>query len=256
MIEIYNTILYQPLLNLLVWLYNVIPGNDIGVAIILLTIFIKLLLYPFAAQSLRSQKGLQKLQPKIEELKKKHGGNREALSKDMMALYKAEKVNPFSSCLPLLIQFPFLIAVYQVFRAGLSNGSLDSLYSFVVNPGMINPISFGIIDLAVPSIPLALLAGAAQYWQAKMMISKQQPKVPGSGDERGLANMNKQMIYFMPLITVFIGATFPGGLALYWLAMTLLTGLQQKFMFRTKKVDKKDPDSDVKTGEVVSAQSN
>ena len=143
MIEIYNTLLYQPIFNLLIWLYNVVPGNNIGLAIILLTIIIKVLLYPFSLQSIKAQRAMQEIQPKLEALKKKYKDNKEQLSLEMIKLYKEQKVNPLSSCLPMLIQLPFLIAVFQVFRKGLSNGSFDILYSFVANPGVIDATFLG-----------------------------------------------------------------------------------------------------------------
>lgn len=241
MIEIYHTFLYEPLFNLLVFFYNVLPGHDIGIAIIALTILIKLILFPLGLQSIRSQKALQNLQPKMEELKKKYKDNKEKLSVEMMSLYKSEKVNPFSSCLPILVQFPFLIAVYQVFRSGLSNSNFDLLYPFVSNPGVIDPYFFGWLDLGQPQIALAILAGAAQFWQAKMLQTKKPPKtkegkvLPGAKDETAMTIMNKQMVYFMPLITVVIGATLPGGLALYWLITTFLMALQQLYFFRKDK---------------------
>ena len=237
MTQLFNVVLYQPIFNLLVWLYNIIPGNDIGIAIIVLTVIIKAVLYPLSIQSIKAQKAMKDLQPKLEDLKKRFKDNKEQLSREMMALYKREKINPASSCLPLLIQLPFFIAVYRVFRTGLSNGSLDMLYSFVYNPGTLNPIAFGFLDLSKPNVYLALLAGAAQFWQAKMMTTKQPPKqVQGkeaSKDEGITAAMNKQMLYIMPVITVVIGMSLPGGLALYWFITTLLMALQQLYFFKT-----------------------
>ncbi|MFA5318406.1 MAG: YidC/Oxa1 family membrane protein insertase [Patescibacteria group bacterium] len=242
MAEIFQTLFYQPILNLLVFLYNIIPGNDIGVAIIALTALIRLVLFPLNQQSIKSQKALQDIQPKIEELKRQYGSNKQELGKAMMELYKEQKVNPFSSCLPLLIQFPFLIAVFYVFRDGLTGGSLDLVYSFIKRPDAINVITLGFFDLSKPSPILAILAGLAQFWQAKMMMAKRPPKQlqgkPGAKDEDMMAIMNKQMIYFMPAITVFIGLTFPGGLTLYWLTTTLLMGLQQLYIFKKDKKDK------------------
>ena len=233
MSQLFTTILYQPLLNLLVFFYTVVPGHDIGVAIVLLTIIIKLLLYPLSRQSIRGQKSLQQLQPKMNELKERYKNDREAQAKAMMALYKAEKVNPLSSCLPLLIQLPILLAVFQVFQSGLHNGSLDLLYPFVADPGSLNPVSFGLVNLAQPNLVLALLAGAAQYWQAQMLSTARPPKkMPGAKDEDMMTMMNRQMLYVMPVMTVFIGMTLPGGLALYWFIITLLTALQQQVMFR------------------------
>lgn len=110
---------------------------------------------------------------------------------------------------------------------------LELIYPFITNPGHINSISFGILDLAKPNLILAILAGAAQFWQAKMMPIKQPPKnMPGSKDESITAMMNKQMLYFMPVITVVIGATLPGGLTLYWFLTTFLTVGQQYLYFK------------------------
>src|SRR3989338_8207042 len=120
MSQIFNLIFYQPILNLLVFLYNIVPGHDIGLAIIIMTVIIKLILLPLSKQSIRSQKAMQDLQPKIEEIKKKYANNKEEQGRAMMQLYKQEKVNPFSSCLPLLIQLPFLFAVFFFFLKRLN----------------------------------------------------------------------------------------------------------------------------------------
>jgi len=232
MAELYNIILFRPLFNALVFLYNTVSFQDIGIAIILLTILIKLILYPLNVKSIKSQKALQDLQPKMEALKKKHKNNPQLLGQEMMNLYKQEKISPVSSCLPLLIQMPFLIAVYHVFRAGFQPEKLDLLYSFVANPGSLNAIAFGFLDLSKPNIYLALLAGAAQFWASKMLITKRQPRVKGAKDEGMTSMMNKQMLYIMPAITVFIGISLPGGLTLYWFFTTLLTALQQLYIFK------------------------
>ncbi len=233
---LFNLIFYQPLFNLLIFFYNIIPGHDIGLAIIFLTILIKLILYPLSLKAIKAQKALNELQPKIEEIKKKFKDQKDKMAQEMMELYKKSKVNPFSSCLPLLIQLPFLIAVYRVFIKGLGSEGLEMLYPFISNPGHINSISFGILDLARPNLVLALLAGAAQFWQAKMMPVKQPPKsMPGAKDESVTAMMNKQMLYFMPILTVFIGVSLPGGLTLYWFLTTLLTVGQQYFYFKKSR---------------------
>ncbi|OGL77011.1 hypothetical protein A3J43_04030 [Candidatus Uhrbacteria bacterium RIFCSPHIGHO2_12_FULL_54_23] len=234
MLQIYNILIYQPLFNLLVWLYTVIPGQDVGVAIVLLTIIVKIIFYPLSLQSIRSQKALQTLQPKLDALKKTHSDNKEALARATMELYKTEKVNPLSSCLPLLIQLPVFIALYQVLRQGLGTTDFSALYPFVANPGALHTLSFGVLNLAAPSIALAVLAGAAQFWQSKMLVHTRQPRVEGAKDESMTAIMNKQMLYVMPAMTVFIGWRLPAGLTLYWLVTTALTALQQLWMFRKK----------------------
>lgn len=232
---LYVTLFYRPIFNLLMALYAWVPGHDIGVAIILLTVIVKLVMWPFSHKAIVSQKALTEIQPKVEALKKEYGDRQEELAKAMMALYSKEKVSPVSSCLPVLIQIPVFIALYRAMSHGLSSSGFDALYSFVANPGTIGTVAFGLIDLAKPSIPLALVAGATQYVQAKMMVTRQQPKgVPGGKDEEMLAMMNKQMLYLMPLLTVVIGWKLPAGLALYWSVMNLLTVAQQAIVFRKK----------------------
>jgi len=232
MSQFFTTILYQPLFNIFVGLYNYIP--DVGVVILVFTALIKLVLYPLTASSIKSQKSLTELQPKLEEAKLKYKGNQQAIAQETMRIYKENKVSPFASCLPLLIQLPILIALYYVLQKGLTSNNFDLLYPFIKNPGTINTIAFGFLDLKNGNIVLALLAGAAQFWQARMMIRKQPPKEAGAGakDEGMMATMNKQMLYFMPVMTVFIGISLPGGLTLYWFFSTVLTALQQLIVFK------------------------
>jgi YidC/Oxa1 family membrane protein insertase len=233
MFQWFHVIFYQPIFNVLIEIYNILPGHDIGVAIILLTVLIKLILWPINAKALHSQRALTELQPKIEEIKKQFADKKEEQAKAMMALYSAEKVSPMSSCLPLLIQLPVFIALYRALASGLKSNGFDALYPFVANPGKIEPTLFGVVGLAAPSIVFALLAGATQFVQARMMVSRlPKPKgVPGSGDEQMLATMNKQMTYMMPVMTVFIGWKLPAGVTLYWLVMNLLTAGQQWHFF-------------------------
>ena len=235
--HLFYIILYQPILNALVVLYNIVPCPHFGVSILLLTLLIKLVLYPLTARSLKVQRQMQLLQPKINELQKKYKGQKEVLSKELMGLYKKEKVNPFSSCLPLLIQLPFLIAVYRVFIDGLKPAAISGLYTFVVSPGQLNTIAFGFLDLAATkNWTLAILAGLAQYWQAKLSQTKKAVvHGPGTKDEDMAAAMSSQMLYIMPAMTVFISISLPAGLALYWLATTLLTIGQQYLILRSGK---------------------
>jgi len=239
MANLFHIIFYQPIFNLLVWLYDAIPGQDIGIAIIVLTIILKFLLLPLTLKSMKSQKALQDLQPKINELKEKYKNNKEELAKATMELYRKDKVNPFSSCLPILIQLPFLLALYQVLAAGLKSSGFEALYPFVANPGHINTVSFGFLNLAESkNIILCLLAGVTQFFQGKMMSTKSPARAAskdsGSQDEAMLSSMNKQMLYMMPVLTIFIGYSLPGGLVLYWFAMNLLTIVQQLIFLKPK----------------------
>lgn len=235
MANFFHTVLYLPIFNLLVFLYDLLPGADVGFAIIALTVLIKMILWPFMSSSLRSQKALQELQPKIDELKAKHAENKEALAKAMMELYQAEKVNPLASCLPIIIQLPILIALYRVLLGGFGTETLNQLYPFIHNPEMINTVFLHTIDLSHKSTYLAILAGYFQFMQTRMLISKRPPKQvsgkKGAMDETMLASMNKSMLMFMPVMTVVIGTNLPGGLTLYWVTVNIVSILQQQFVF-------------------------
>lgn len=233
MSSIFITILFQPLFNLFVGLYNLVPGHDVGVVILIITVLIRLILYPLTNSSIKSQRSLQELQPKLEEIKKQYAGDQQKQAQATMELYKTSKVNPFASCLPLLIQLPILIALYWVFSSSLNATTIaqtlqDNLYPFVANPGSINPVTMRIFNLAVASPVLAILAGLAQYLQARTMTKKNPVSTPAEGKGPDMAAMmNKQMLYFMPALTVLIGFSLPAGLTLYWFWSTLLMAGQQ-----------------------------
>ncbi len=240
--QLFTTIFLQPILNLLIWLYDVIPGHEFGIAIILLTILVKLILYPFTAKQIKQQRAMQEIQPRIEEIRTRLKNDKEAQARELMALYAKEKVNPASSCLPLLIQLPVFIALYRALSLGLEGKNLTLLYSFIPNPTVVNTMLFGLIDLAHPSPVLAILAAAVQFWQGRQLlkppaatITPPPPEVkdsPGAKDESMAAMMNKQMLYLMPIVTAVIGFSLPGGLTLYWLTMSLLTVAQQAILLR------------------------
>ncbi len=239
---LFNTIFFQPILNLLVWLYVTIPGQDIGIAIILLTIVIKIVLYPLTHLQIKQQRAMQNIQPKIEEIRARLKDDKEKQASELMALYQKEKVNPAASCLPLLVQLPVFIALYHALRVGLASQSLNELYPFVPNPQTIQTMFLGLFDLTKPNYVLAVAAALVQFWQTKMIlkppaatITPPPPEVAkseGAQDESMTAIMNKQMTYMMPIMTGVIGFSLPGGLTLYWLVMSLLTVAQQYFVMR------------------------
>lgn len=227
----FHDFIYQPMYNILVALYNFIPGQDFGMAIIAFTIFLRALLIPLYKKQVESQKRLQEMQPKIKEIQQKHKNDKEKQTKEMMDFYKKNKTNPFSGCLPLIVQLIFLIAIYKVLINISSAGFVvkgEELYSFVSNPGTIKHFFLGIIDLARPNVYLAILAAAAQFYQTKMLIKKQPERAKNESGQPDFGQiMNKQMLYLGPLLTLFIGIKFAAGLALYWLASTLFMIVQQ-----------------------------
>jgi len=233
--NIYNTVLVSPLLNLLVLFYNFL-GQDIGLAIIGLTVLIRLILYPSFKHQLESQKKLSELQPKLQEIKEKYKDDKEAQSRAMMDFYKTNKVNPFGSCLPMLVQLVVLFAMYRVFLQGLNGETLTSLYPFVSNPGEINTISFGFLNLSESNLILAAITAVAQFFQGKLMAKMQPQQKKNANDTSSMmANMmSKQFIYIFPVITLIIGARLPAGLLVYWLVTTLFAIGQQYLIIKGK----------------------
>lgn len=231
-IVIFNGLLYRPLFNGLIFLYNTLPGHDFGIAIIALTIIIRLLFYPLFQKQMKAQKEMALIQPKIKEVQKKYKNEKEKQAQAIMDLYKEHKVNPFSGCLPMLIQLPILIAFFQVLRTDMDPSRLNGLYWFIKNPEVINPMFIGLVDLAKSNYVLAVLAGAAQFIQSKMTL-------PAGGLQKGQGTdfaslMSTQMIYFMPVLTVMIAWQLPAGLPLYWLVLTIVGIIQQYLMNRKK----------------------
>lgn len=226
--ELFFTVLYQPLYNLLVAVYDILPAwGGLGLAIIIVTFLVKLLVLPMTYKSLKAQKEMQEIQPKIAEIKERLKDDKEALAKELMNVYKVHNVNPFASCLPAIVQMFVFIALYQVLSAGLGEVNANALYGFVHNPGNMSAFFLG-IDLRVVSPLLGIVAGVAQYFQAKQMVTSRPPKVAREGaaslDEDMTAAMNKSMLYALPIMMLVLGATtLPAGLTMYIIVSTLLT---------------------------------
>jgi YidC/Oxa1 family membrane protein insertase len=228
--NIFNLFLYKPLFNLLVLLYNYIPGHDFGIAVIILTIIIRLILYPVSVKAVNSQKVLQKVQPQIQEIQKKYKDDKEKLAKETLEVYKKEKINPFGGLFLALIQLPILIALYRVFWLGLKPTELANLYNFIANPGTINAVFLGIIDLSKPNIIFALLAGILQFFQTKQLAPKATLKKTNEPDMSQV--MQKQMLYFFPVITVVILFNLPSAIGLYWTVSGIFSVIQQYFLLK------------------------
>ena len=247
--ELFNVALYQPLLNGLLFCYRFL-GGDMGLAIIVLTLVIKVILYYPSRSQIRAQQSLQDMQPKLKALQEKYKNNREEYSKAVMRFYKENKVNPFSSCLPLLIQLPILIALYRVFIDGVATDpatgllvgdQLSRVYEPLRSYFSTTPLHttlLGFLDLAKShNVILAALAGLATFWQSRMFQARRPPKEAGSGgkDEALAASVNRNMQYFLPLITIFISYTLPSGAALYWLASSLFQVGQQYLFLKARR---------------------
>ncbi len=227
MADLYFTILYQPIYNALVFFYDMAPWGGLGLAIIVLTIVVKSLVLPLTYKSMKAQKEMQEIQPKIAEIKVKYKDDKETMAKELMSVYKVHNVNPFASCLPTIIQLFVFIALYQALSAGIHTVDGNILYDFVANPGSMSPFFLG-INLSEISVTLAIMSGVAQHFQAKQLVTKRPPKaVQGTEvamDEDITAMMNKMMVWVLPVIMIFLGVTqLVGGVTLYILISTLFT---------------------------------
>ncbi len=231
-VNFFKIFLYFPLFNALVLIYDYFPGHDFGIAIIVLTIIIRVIIYPLSVKALQSQKALSSLQPQLKEIQEKYKNDKEKQAKETLELYRKEKINPFSGLLLALIQLPILIALYNVFWNGLKPEQLSNLYGFVVNPGHINPVFLGLADLSKPNVIFAILAGILQFFQTKM-LTPSPTKGLAANDMSSM--MQKQMLYFFPIITIVILLKLPSALGLYWIASGIFSIIQQYFILKKNK---------------------
>jgi len=225
-------LLYVPLLNLLVLLYVYIPGQDLGLAIVAITLLIRAVLHPSYRSTLKAQRDLQKVQPYLEKIKTEFKDDQKRQSEEMMRVYKEHKINPLGSCLPLLIQLPIVIALYRVFIAGLDTSSLAHLYTWFPNaPEQLHTVFLAFthipqlaVDLTTRNIYLAVLAGLAQLIQSLITMKR----TPASSKSNPLGN---KFILIFPVVTFGLAMTLPSALSLYWAATTLIMTLEQLWVF-------------------------
>jgi YidC/Oxa1 family membrane protein insertase len=218
MSSFFNTVLYQPLEKALIFLYDTVAFQDLGIAIILLTLAVRIVLYPLFYKAFKNQTLMQMLQPEIQKIQHNHKDNREKQAQALMELYKQHKVNPFSGFLLILAQLPILIALYSLFLSGI--------------PGDLNHVFLGLIDLKNRSLIMVGLAAAAQYWQGRLTL----PKRSSQNQEGIAARISRQMVFIGPAITVLILYSLPAAVGLYWLATSVFSVFQQIII--NKKVSK------------------
>lgn len=224
---IWNILIYKPIFNTLIFLAQYITFKDVGIAVILLTIIIRLILMPISKKMIRGQYALKAIQPKLNALKAR-GLSKDEEAKETMLLYKAEKINPFSSCVYLLIQLPILFGIYFALRGGIDQPT--NLYSFLSIDGLHNTL-LGLIDITKPFLPFAILAGLTQSLQAFLA-----PKPEVSGDPSSFQNsfatsMSFQTKYILPILIIFIASKLAAAVAIYWVIANSFS-IVQEFYFR------------------------
>lgn len=215
-------IFYQPFLNALIFIYNTIGSQDLGVSILILTILVRFALYPLFQKILRQQKVMQTMQPEIKKIQKEYAQDRVKQAEELMALYAKYEISPAGPFVLLLVQIPILIGLYQVFINIFNPGEDSYLYPFIKNPGTLNHIAFGLLDLKNTYMMLVLLAVLAQYWQGRQTAN-------AASGQPGF------LLWIGPAITFLILSRMPSAIALYWLATTVFSIVQQYFITNKEK---------------------
>lgn len=230
---LYNTFIFHPLYNGLIYLIDIFPWMDAGIAVIIFTIIIRLILFPLSKKSVVTQVRMKEIQPELEKLKKDVPDKQQQALK-VMALYKEKGINPFSSFFLLFLQLPIIYALYSIFiNSGLPVVNTAFLYGFVGIP-TIDMHFLGVFDLSLRSIGLSILAAVAQFLQLHYSVaSANTPKDPNTKPSQmdAAQNMMKNMKYIFPIIIFFISYKISAVVALYWTVSSLFT-LGQELVVR------------------------
>jgi len=262
----FETLVVQPIFNLLALIYAVVPGHDFGVAVIIFTVIIRALLWPLLKKQLHQTRLMRELQPEIKKIKQKTKGDKQKEAQLLMELYKEKGINPFGSIGLLLVQLPILIGLFQGLRRLAENKQtiIDLSYGWVQNVGWMESVSadisnfnetlFGAVDLTRsgfgetgtywPVIFIALLAAVLQFVQSRQLMPKSDDarslrqilKDESRGKRADQAEINaavgRNMRFFFPALTFVFASSVPGALGLYWAAGSLVGYLQQRTVLR------------------------
>jgi YidC/Oxa1 family membrane protein insertase len=230
----FDTFLVQPIYNLFIAIVGVVPHGDVGLAIITLTLLMRLVLYPVFTASIRTQMGMSAMQGDIEALKEKHKDNKEMLAREQMALFKKHKVNPLAGFGALFIQLAVMIALYfALFHGKLPAVDTAFLYPFVSVPAAISTSFFGLLDLLTPyHLFLAIIVALTQYAAIWLTIGRMPNPHPPGSDKAAIARMqNNLMLYFMPLVMGITSFSLAAAVGVYFVASNVFS-LGQEWLIR------------------------
>lgn len=228
--SIFSVVVYTPLYNALVFFIDIAPKGDVGIAVVLLTIAVKLLLLPLSIKAVKTQMVMRELEAPLKAIQEAHKDNRHKQAEEIMRLYREKKVNPFSSIFLILIQLPIIFGLYCVFyKGGLPAIEVERLYAFIPSPPVLSMNFLGLIDMGGRSALLAFLAGATQFYQAKLSLPELTPR-----DEKNASfkddlarSFHMQMRYVLPVVVVIISYTISSAVALYWTTSNIMTIVQE-----------------------------
>ncbi len=232
---LFDWVFYLPVFNILIVIFHLV--NNFALAIVLLTLLIRFALYPLTRKQLASTRKMQELAPRLKQLQAQHRGDPQAAMAAQRELYKEHGVSMYGGCLPLLIQMPFLYALFYACEALLPSAHTakeiaaalhtvnGQIYPFLPQLSSLPPTQFFWTNLAAPDqlYILPIIAGILTFIQMRMAVPVQRPGAP----KDATTSTTKNMQYIMPLFTIFIGTRFPAGLALYWCVSTGFSAVQQ-----------------------------
>ena len=215
----FHTLFYEPIYNLIVIVLNFMPLHDIGATIVVVTLIVKGLLLPFNLSALRTQYAMKRIEPEMKQIKELQKKDPTAASQQMIAMYRREKINPFSSLFAMILQIPIFFALYFVFSKGLFN-DIHSIYSFVTFPTALHTHAFGLFDVTQKNVVVAILAGISSHFLARRQSSTMSTSTKSTNEEsfqdQFMKSMKIQMVYVLPAIIIFSGSILPSALSLYW----------------------------------------
>lgn len=222
--SLFHTVVYNPIYNALVYFVDIVPGHDVGLAVIIVTILVRILLYPLSRKAIQAQLDMKRIAPEIEEIKKKFKDKPEEQGRAIFALYRERNVSPFAGILLLLVQLPILLGLYFVFaRGGLPSINTEILYAFVPAPQNVNMEFLGIVDMAGKSLVLAILAGATQFIYTRLSMGPRGSAVAAeaSFSAEMARTFDLQARYVLPLMVTGIAYFIAAAAPLYWLTSNL-----------------------------------
>lgn len=234
MSELFHTFVYVPLYNTLIAILAYVPWIDVGVAVIILTVVVKTLLFPISLKAARHQQLLKKLEKPMREIQEKYKDDKQEQGRKLLELYKEAGTNPFSGFFLILIQLPIIIGLYLVFyRGGLPAVHVETLYAWVKIPDNVHMLFLGLVDMAGKSLPLAAVAGITQYIQAHLTLPKLEPRKETDGFQQDFArSMNTNVRYVFPLLMGGLAYALSAAVALYWITSNIFAIGQELYVRR------------------------
>ena len=238
--QLWLGLFYKPIYNALIFITQTLPGHPLGWAIIILTLIIRTILLIPSQKAMQSQRRMQEIQPRLEKIKEKYKNDQQRLAAETMAVWKEAKVNPMGSCLPLLLQFPFLIAIFYVIQDGLNPDTTNLLYTTYTNFSItdIDTHFLGLNLLKINAYVLPVIIGSLQFAQMKLAMARTNKKKKGKdkdGKKNEMQVASNMMIYIMPVMIAVFTASLPAGVGIYWGTSTIYGIVQQFFVNKGSK---------------------